>query len=164
MDEFDDEKPSKSQRKRDAHALFDLGSELVAQKSALLKQLELPEKLQEAIELAQRTHQHGARKRQLQFIAKLLRGVDVSPIQEVLTSRQESSQMDKRLFHQAEQWRERLLREGDAALEAFLTAFPATDISLLQQLVHASLREQTSGQAPSSARKLFRFVREQLGN
>ena len=83
--------PSKSQRKRDAHALQTLGIQLVALSVAQLARLDLPEALHEAVMVAQRMHSHGARTRQMQYIGKLMRQLEpsvLSHIRAALTSRQ----------------------------------------------------------------------------
>jgi ribosome-associated protein len=76
--------PSKSQRKRDAHALQALGARLVALPPACLEKLDLPEALREAVYAAQGMRQHGARKRQVQYIGKLLRQLEPTALRTVL--------------------------------------------------------------------------------
>ena len=80
--------PSKSQRKRDAHALQTLGIQLVDLSAAQLARLELPEALHEAVVAAQRMHSHGARTRQMQYIGKLMRQLDPSVLRRVSVSDQ----------------------------------------------------------------------------
>jgi ribosome-associated protein len=83
--------PSKSQRKRDAHALQTLGIQLVALSAAQLARLDLPEALHEAVVAAQRMRAHGARRRQMQSIGKLMRQLEpdvLSRVRAALTSRQ----------------------------------------------------------------------------
>ena len=78
--------PSKSQRKRDAHAVQALGVQLVALSAAQLVRLELPEALHEAVVAAQRMRAHGARTRQIQYIGKLMRQLDPSVLSRVRTA------------------------------------------------------------------------------
>jgi ribosome-associated protein len=83
--------PSKSQRKRDAHALQALGGQLIALSAAQLARLDLPEALHEAVVAAQRMRSHGARTRQMQYIGKVMRQLDpavLSRVRAVLTSGQ----------------------------------------------------------------------------
>jgi ribosome-associated protein len=75
--------PSKSQRKRDAHALQTLGIQLVALSAAQLARLDLPETLHEAVLAAQRMRAHGARTRQLQYIGKVMRQLEPSVLRRV---------------------------------------------------------------------------------
>ena len=87
--------PSKSQRKRDAHALQALGVQLIALSAAQVARLELPEALHEAVLAAQRMHAHGARTRQMQYIGKLMRQLEptaLSRIRAVLAPRQADGQ------------------------------------------------------------------------
>jgi ribosome-associated protein len=78
--------PSKSQRKRDAHALQTLGVQLVALSAAQLARLDLPEALHEAVIAAQQMRSHGARTRQLQYIGKVMRQLDPSVLSRVRTA------------------------------------------------------------------------------
>ncbi len=80
----DFEKPSKSQRKREATALQSMGETLVALKPVQLAKIPLPDELREAVLAARQMQQHGARKRQLQYIGKLMRQIDPEPIRAAL--------------------------------------------------------------------------------
>ena len=75
--------PSKSQRKRDAHALQALGVQLVALSAAQLARLDLPEALHEAVVAAQRMRSHGARTRQMQYIGKVMRQLEPSVLSHI---------------------------------------------------------------------------------
>ena len=82
----DDKRPSKSQRKKEVHALQDLGVELVALSDERLAALELPERLRDAVMEARRITAREARRRQLQYIGKLMRKVDAEPIRAALAA------------------------------------------------------------------------------
>jgi ribosome-associated protein len=154
--------PSKSRAKRAAAGLKELGDELVALPEAELEALALPEKLADAIALAQRITAHGARVRQRQYIGKLLRQVDVSEIRACITRRALDRRIAARDFQRVEDWRERLMTEGEAAFEALRTSAPAIDAARLRVLVAAARAEAGAGRAPTAARALFRFLRSAL--
>ena len=151
--------PSKSQRKRDATALQELGVELVALPASELDRLPLPEKLRDAIDLAKRITTHGAMFRQRQYIGKLMRHLDVDPIVAALDAKTSAQAEAARNFHRLEQWRDRLIGEGDAALEAFVARYPAADARELKTLVGKVYAERSQGDARTSTRALFRAVR-----
>ena len=113
------ESPSKSQKKRDALALQALGERLVELPPHQLAQLVLPQPLRDAVETARAISARGGRKRQLQYIGKLMRETDPEPIRAALARIDGTDQAASALLHRAERWRTRLLDEGEAALEAF---------------------------------------------
>lgn len=154
------EGPSKSQRKRDARALFDLGRELTRLSRSELGRLPLDPAIREAVDEARRITAHVAHKRQLQFLARLLRGADIEPLREAMEQVQGEARQLTARQHRVEYWRDRLLEDGDSALGALLAAVPGADGQALRQLVRNAAREAERGQAPTAARKLFRLLRE----
>lgn len=151
---------SKSQLKRESHALQELGAELVALPASKLAKIPLPEELAEAIALAQRIKQRGGRKRQLQYIGKLLRKIDAEPIRQAMSALKNEANRESARLHRLEQWRDRLVAEGDAALTALLDEQPAADRQHLRQLVRNARREAEQNKPPKAARELFRYLRE----
>lgn len=160
MNEFDPdfERPSKSQLKREAHALQALGEELVELPPEVLEPLELPDKLLEAIALARQIKQHGGRKRQMQYIGKLMRSIDPEPIQALLDQRKQAQRQQARRLHVVEDWRDRLIAEGDAVLGPFIDAYPQVERAELRQLVRSAQRERETGKPAGAGRKLFRYI------
>jgi len=156
----DSEEISKSQRKRDMHALQDLGRQLVELPREQFEKITLEEGLHDAILEARRIHQHGARKRQLQYIGKLMRGLDAEPIREQLDTLLGHSKRAAQTLHHLERWRDRLLAEGDVALTELLDEHPQADRQYLRQLLRNAQRENHAGKPPKSARALFRYLRE----
>jgi ribosome-associated protein len=156
------EPPSKSQRKRDAEDLKDLGDELVALPAADLEALPLPEKLRDAIDLARRITAHGAAARQRQLIGKILRKVDVEEIRAALGARALARRLEAREFHRVEAWRDRLLAEGAPALAALAAAAPGLDAGRLRVLLAEARAEAAAGRPPAAARELFRYLRGAL--
>ncbi len=154
------EEKSKSQLKREASALQELGEALVKLNASQFKTMPLPEHLRAAIVAARAITEHGAHKRQLQYIGKLMRDVDPAPIQKALDAFNNRSQQATTQFHQLERWRDRLLSEGDTALSEFLTEYPGADSQQIRQLLRNAAREVKVNKPPAAARALFRYLRE----
>ncbi|MGY6517972.1 MAG: ribosome biogenesis factor YjgA [Lysobacteraceae bacterium] len=155
--------PSRSQQRREAAAVLELAEALVAQSTARLAQLPLPEGLAEEIERVQRTPSHIARKRQLHFLAKLMRREDeeaLDAIRAVLEHDKSEGRREAARLHRAEAWRERLLEDGDSALAELLEAHPEADRQRLRQLVRNATRERAGNKPPHAQRELFRVLRE----
>ena len=155
----DDEYVSKTQRKRDMHALQDLGEALVALPAARLAELDLPERLRDAVAEARRISKFGALRRQLQYIGRLMRDIDSSAIAARLDAWNGQSREATAHLHQLERWRERLL-EDDAALEALLADYPQADVPRLRALVRNARREQAEGRPPANFRALFQALKD----
>jgi ribosome-associated protein len=154
------ERPSKSSRKRAAHAVQDLGEALVGLGDAELDALKLPEALTEAIRAARRINSRGAAVRQRQYIGKLMRGVDPEPIRAALAARSAPAARDSERFRRAESWRERLLAPGAEALEELARHHPGIDRGEWQRLVGAARAERgRTGRGGVAARELFRALR-----
>jgi ribosome-associated protein len=149
-----DDGPSKTQLKREAEALQSLGEALAELPSDALEPLGLPDRLLHALEELGRITSHEARRRQRQFIGRLMRDVDPAPLQAMLEARARPSREAARLFRIAEQWRDRLVAEGVAAVPAFVIAYPGVDETELGETVEAA-RSGRSG-AP---KRLFRMIK-----
>lgn len=154
-----EERPSKSQRKRDMHALQDLGTELVELPEERLADVDLPDLLREAVLEARRIRDFEGRRRQMQYIGKLMRNVDPAPIRAKLDSWRSVSREETKRFQLVEEWRERLL-SNDAAIGEFAAAFPAADLARVRELVKDVERERAAGRPPKSFRALFRVLNE----
>ncbi len=154
---------SKSQRKREAHGLQDLGEALLAHPVATLRAAGVPDALCDAVAEAQRIRQRSARKRQLQFIGKLMRGLDPAPIQAVVDRLNAPQQADTATLHRLERWRERLIEEGDSALSALLDEHPELDRQHLRRLARDARSERDKQAQPArQARALFRYLRDHI--
>lgn len=151
---------SKSQRKREAHEVRDLASELIAMGDAHLRRIPLDEDVRRAVHDARRIRSHAARKRQLQYLAKLLRREDVEPIADAIEGfHAEARQLTAR-HHRAEAWRDHLLAHGDEALSELMEARADLDPQPIRQHVRKARRESESDQPPAAARALFRVLRD----
>ncbi len=161
---FDDEEEivyvSKSQLKRESHALQALGEELVRLPPAKLAKIPMPKELAEAVELARRIKARGGLKRQLQYIGKIMRSIDAEPIEKALDDLKNAAGKEAAKFHRLEQWRDRLIDEGDTALEQLLEEFPHADRQHLRQLMRNAQREAAKQKPPKSAREIFRYLRD----
>lgn len=154
---------SKSQLKREAHALQALGEALLAHTPASLRAAGLPDTLYDAVTKAQGIHQRSARKRQLQFIGKLMRGLDPTPIQATLDRLVTPDSAETAHLHRLENWRERLIEEGDPALSALLEGQPHLDRQHLRRLVRDAHSERQKQTRPTRhARALFRYLRDTI--
>jgi ribosome-associated protein len=154
------EAPSKSQRKREARALFDLGRSLVGLDSTTLQRLPLEARLREAVDQARGIRAHVAHKRQLQYIARLLRSIDAEPIHAAIEALRSEARRQAATHHRIEAWRDRLLAEGDAALPELLAVCGHGEAQTLRQLVRNARREAELDKPPTAARKLFRLLRD----
>ncbi len=141
-------------------ALQVLGEALVKLSPGQLTTIPLEEKLREAIEVAQQIKSHEGRRRQMQYIGKLMRDNDPSAIkkayQELLDGRNEST----RGFHALEQIRDQMIEQGPNAIGNYMENNPQADRRRLSQLIRASCKEKALNKPPSSSRKLFRYLRE----
>lgn len=167
--DFDDDNfdqgPSKSQLKRDAQAVRDLGSELALLGPSERARIPLPDDIVDAIEELNRTTKNGARKRQLGWLAKRLRKIDIEPVEAALEAIRQAARANTQTLHLVEQWRDRLLGEDaepntKQALTDFLDKYPHADRQLLRQLQRSAAKEKSLNKPPKSARLLFKSVRD----
>ncbi|MCC6533081.1 MAG: DUF615 domain-containing protein [Burkholderiales bacterium] len=140
------------------HALQALGEALVELTNAQLSGLHLPEALADAIVEARRISSFEARRRQMQYIGRLMREADAGAIAEHIARIRQERQRDASRQHELERWRERLLA-GDAALTELAQTTPALDVQRLRTLVRNARNEQARGLPPKASRELFRTLR-----
>jgi len=161
-DDFDD-RPSKSERKRNAHEAQALGEELVRLKELDLKAFDLPEPLYDAIVEARRITSRAALVRQRQYIGKLMRGIDLEPIRKALAARGELAAQETLRFKRVEHWRDRLIAEGATALDELMQLRPGMDREeWLARVSAASAERQRLGTGGAASRDLFRHLRALL--
>jgi len=158
-----DEIASKTRRKQDMHALQALGAELIGLSAAHLGRISLPEALERAVHEARRMASHGARRRQLQYIGRLMREIDAAPIRAQLAAVLGGSSEERARHQRLERWRARLL-EDDGALTEFAREHPAGELQPLRVLIRNARREQAEGRPPRAYRELFRAIREAAGD
>ena len=150
---------SKTRRKQEMHALQDIGEQLIQLDSKRLAELDLPETLADAILEARQMRKHGALRRQMQFIGKLMRNVDAAPIQEKLDGWSGLSSRHTAWLHLLERWRERLLAD-EKALGELGQKYPSADLQQLQVLTRNAERERLASKPPKSFRMLFQALQK----
>ncbi len=156
-----DDSPSRSQRRRDALAVFELAERLVALTDAQLGHLALDEDLLDEVEKARRITQQIARKRQIQFLAKIMRRREdeLPAIRAQLDHDRQLARRETAELHRLEEWRDRLIDEGDEALTELLRQFPSADRQHLRQLARQARTERHDNRPPHAFRELFRELR-----
>lgn len=163
----EDNRPSKSAKKRHMHSLQDLGQELSELPASRVAALDLPEPLRDALAEYRRTRSHEGRRRQMQLIGKLMRQADEDPIREAVAAFKLGSAKETLALHHAERWREELLASDDA-IARWISSFPGTDTQQLRSLVRAA-RKDAKAVVPEgevrhgrSYRELFQRIKQSL--
>ena len=155
---------SKTKQKRAMHELQTLGEQLAELNAAQLAQIDLSEELREAIADAKRMTKHEARRRQMQYIGRLMRDVDPNYIREKLAIWHGLSVENTALHHKIEQLRDELLDEerGATALQEFAANYPGADLQHLRNVIRNAKNEKLHGKPPKSYRELFKVLREMI--
>jgi ribosome-associated protein len=154
--------PSKTKKKQEMHELQKLGAALVELSAAHLEQMALPEELAQAVREARRIGSHEAKRRQMQFIGRLMRSIDPEPIRAQLASVEGSSAQARASHQRLEHLRARLMQD-DVALTEFAATHPGADLQNLRALLRNARKEQKEGRPPRAYRELFRVIREAAG-
>lgn len=158
----DDYIKSKSQAKREMTALQELGENLVNLNDSQLAKIPLDPDLLEAIHEVRKMPHREARRRHLQFIGKLMRAADHDAIQEAYDQIQDKSDKYIHRQHQVERYRDQLASGDGKALQDFIQQHPGIDVQHLRQLIRSVQKEAEDNKPPASARKLFRFIRDEM--
>jgi ribosome-associated protein len=154
--------PSKTKKKQEMHELQRLGAALVQLSAAHLARISLPEDLAQAVREARRIRSHEAKRRQVQFIGRLMRELDPEPIRAQLAVVEGGSAQARASHQRVEHWRARLM-EDDGALTEFAREHAGTDLQKLRALLRNARKEQAEGKPPRAYRELFRILREAAG-
>ncbi len=161
----DDDRPSKTQLKQQSHALQALGQQLAALSDDALAAIEMPEALRDALEEFRRTKSHEGKRRQMQYVGKLMRSADEGRLREAVAAATLGSAQTALALHEAERWRAELIASDDAATR-WLAAHPDTDSQQLRSLVRAARRDAAGlvpeARQPKSFRDLFQFIKPML--
>ena len=152
----EEEDISKSARKRDARRLKALGQQIAELNDEQRATLPLLDPLAKAIADYRRITAREAKRRQAQFIGRLMRTVDVAELENALDGLTRSSAAARFAHHETERWRDRLIAD-DAALTAYLAAYPATDRAQLRALIR---KARARADDPTTFRALFRYLRD----
>ncbi|VVE01405.1 hypothetical protein PIN31115_02126 [Pandoraea iniqua] len=160
------EGPSKSQRKRESHALQDLGAELVNLSKDALARVPMSEKLDQAVRDCRKITAHEGRRRQMQYVGKVMRSLDESEVEAIqcaLDVINGVSKAETAKLHALERWRDRLLAK-DEALTELLAQHPDVDGQHLRTLIRNARREQAAQKPPKAFRELFQALKDLLAN
>ena len=149
---------SKSEIKRDAEDLKQFGEKLVNLTKANLTKVPLDDSLKDAIELAQRL-QKEARRRQLQYIGKLLRSIDAEPIREALEKIENKHNQQQAMLHKLEILRDELVAKGDVALTDLLNEHPSADRQQLRNLIRAAQKEKEQNKPSKAYREIYQILK-----
>ncbi len=160
--ETEEQRLSKSARKREAASLQELGVQLAALPDQEIKALDLPDTLFVALRDLRRLPSHGAQVRQRQYIGKLMRSIDPTPVLAKLAERKQRHDLEIRHFQQIERWRDRLLSEPATGVDELLHEYPQADRGSLTRLLDKAERERAEQRSPVGARELFAFLRQLL--
>ena len=161
--ESEEQRQSKSARKREAASLQELGVKLSALPDQEIKALDLPDNLFVALRDLRRLPSHGAQIRQRQYIGKLMREIDPEPVLAKLAERKQRHDLEIRHFQQIERWRDRLLSEPALGVEELLREYPQADRAILVRLLEKTEKERLEQRSPVGARELVAFLRQLLG-
>jgi ribosome-associated protein len=162
--QFDEnETPSKTQLKRESQAIRDLGKRLVALPAEQLARIPLDEQVLDAIALAQRIqNKRSALKRHYQFLGKLLRARDTDPVFNALAEIDNASQQSIQLHHRAERWRDRVIDQGNDAIEALVAEITQADRQKLRQLWRNHQNAQTDAKRIQHSRLIYKEIKHSL--
>ena len=155
--------PSRNELKKQMQDLQELGEAISALPPDRLDKLKIDERLRDAIDELRRTRSFEGKRRQVQYIGKLMKHENPEPLREAVASYRVGSATDTLALHQAEYWRDQLLAEDDA-LANWVKEYPATDVQQLRSLVRAARKEKLEpGERHGRAyRDLFKMVKGQM--
>lgn len=164
VDELSDEgfygRPSKSQKKREVEALQDLGARLVELSTDQIKKIDMPDDLRAALREAHRIPPRTeARRRQVQFIGRIMRKVDPAPLQAALDRIAGLSSLENTRMHQRERLRDRFIAD-EKVIDEIVAKHPDADIQYLRQLRRNAIRETEQNKPPRAYREIYRVLRE----
>lgn len=163
-DEFDQEydRPSKSELKRQSNELQKLGEQLIEAPRDRVKRVPMPEELRDAILMCQTITNHEGKRRQVQFVGKLMRSLDeeeVAVIQRTIESWKGTSRAEAAALHALERRREKLLAD-DKALTQLLAEHPELDAQHLRALIRNARKEQAENKPPKAYREIFQILKD----
>lgn len=164
MSELDNhsEEPSKSQINKAMKDLQKIGEALVKLAESHLAKVEMPEMLAKAVYMARTLKDNEAKRRQMQYIGKIMRNIDVAPIKLALLKIQLNHDTQTKEFHDIEEWRDKLILGTDETIQHFLAAYPACDRQQLRQLVRKAQHDHKNDKNTGGKKALFKFIHEIL--
>ncbi|VAW77810.1 hypothetical protein MNBD_GAMMA12-1079 [hydrothermal vent metagenome] len=154
--------PSKTQLKKEADKLHDLGASLVKLPMSVLENFSLSDNLMSGIKLAKSIKQNRAIKRQMQYIAKVLRQQDTTQLQKEFQNYHLKINQNNDTFHAYEQWRDRFLNDDKTVFKEFLAAYSDVNRQQLHQLQRNAITENNLEKPPKYTRLLFKFIKDSI--
>ena len=151
---------SKTEKKKEAIALQDLGEKLVKLPDEQLKGIDMPEELSNAVRQTKTIKSHGALKRQMQFIGTLMRKIDPAPVREAIDGIEQGNYRKAIEFKETERYRDELMAGNKELMDEILLKYPSADRQQLSQLVRNALKERKDNKPPKAFRALFRYLKE----
>ncbi|WP_319583798.1 ribosome biogenesis factor YjgA [uncultured Pseudodesulfovibrio sp.] len=158
FDEIDD-RPSRSQLKRDMTALQQLGADLAALGDKVVKEAGLPPEVEKALLLIKTMTKHEAKRRHMQYVGKLMRTFDTTHVNELVDAAHLGHEVKTKAFRRIEDLRDRLLDGDDDLLQSLFDSHPEEG-QRLRQLTLGARREKANSKPPKDTRALFRLLRE----
>jgi ribosome-associated protein len=163
-DEFEPEydRPSKSELKRQSNELQKLGEQLIEAPRDRVKRVEMPDEVKDAILVCQTITNHEGRRRQLQYVGKMMRTLDeaeVAVIQRTIESWKGASKAETASLHALERRRDKLLAD-DKALTQLLEEHPELDVQQLRTLIRNARKEQAENKPPKAYREIFQILKD----
>ena len=154
------EKISRTQKKKKAQTLQKLGERLVALTDDQIANLDLMPELEEAVLMVRQMTRHEARRRQMQYIGRLMREIDPGDVEKALDQLQSQKDQERRKFKLVEQWRDELVAGNQARVSWLILQYPDMDRKQLVQMVNQAIGAKNSPKARRASRLLFRFLAE----
>jgi ribosome-associated protein len=156
--------PSRTQQRREALAVLVLAQQLVDLQPSRLAKLELPDDVRHEIDVTRRITSHGAKKRQLAFLAKVMRRYgdeDFAAVRAELGENREKQRRETAAMHRLEAMRDRLIAEDEAALSELIAEHPQVDRQHLRSLVRqARIEKETPNKPPRAYREIFQLLKD----
>ncbi|MDY6990023.1 MAG: ribosome biogenesis factor YjgA [Thermodesulfobacteriota bacterium] len=160
---MDDDGKSRTQKKHEDRALQELGKQLVGLSSEQLANIDVPAELLEAVMVARETKKRGAKRRQMQYIGRLMREIDAGPVRHGLENIRRGDLDKARSFHKIEQWRDAIKAGQEQVVEEILASCPGAERKRLTQLARNARHDAENGKGVKSSRVLFRYLKEVAG-
>lgn len=157
--EIEEQEKSKSQIKREFAELQRLGEQLVALKPAQIAEFPFSQSLLDALEEYTRIKNRTAQHRHIRRIGKLLADEDVAEIRDTMERLDSNHPKNRRRLEQLEKWRERLISDGDTALNELAASCKDLDRHYLRQLIRAAQKERAADKPPATAKKIFAYIK-----
>ena len=152
-------RPSKTKQKEAMAELRDLGAELVELSVGQLKRIQLPEDIFAVVRECQKITAHGARRRQIAYLGKLMRSVDDEPIRAGLAMLRGESSAETARLHRLERLRSRFL-EDESVLSEIAAIWPGIDLQHMRQLRRNAMKEKENNKPPKNFRAIFQILQE----